>query len=81
MLRKIIYGSLNDAFNRLYREYFYLVDELTVLCFTATGAPPTARHMQILPMNQLITFGMKGSNYLVDRFMTLRFTAGSAVHA
>jgi hypothetical protein len=34
-----------------YREDFKLLDE-----FTATGAPPAMRHMQILLMNQLIMF-------------------------
>jgi hypothetical protein len=31
----------------MYREDFYSLDE-----FTATGAPPDAKHTQILPMNQ-----------------------------
>jgi hypothetical protein len=35
------------------------------------GAPPAARRIQILPMNQLVTFGMKGSNSLVDHLMVL----------
>jgi hypothetical protein len=43
-------------------EDFYLVEEFTALRFTAAGASLTARCTRILPMYQLITFGMKGSN-------------------
>jgi hypothetical protein len=35
-----------------YRENFYSLDEFTALHFTAVGAPPAARLMRILPMNQ-----------------------------
>jgi hypothetical protein len=36
----------------IYREDFYSLDEFMALHFTATGAPPAARRMRILPMNQ-----------------------------
>jgi hypothetical protein len=72
-----IYGCYTESF-------FNFVDRFTALCFTATGAPPAPRCIRILPMNQHawwpITFGMKGSNYLLDRLTTLCFTASSAVY-
>jgi hypothetical protein len=40
-----------------YRVFFKFID-----AFTVAGAPPAARRMRILPMNQPMTFGMKGSN-------------------
>jgi hypothetical protein len=43
----------------MYRDNFFSLDEFTALRFTVTGAPPAARLMRILPMNQPITFGMK----------------------
>jgi hypothetical protein len=46
----------------VYHIYREELDEFTALRFTAAGAPPAARLIQILPMNQPITFGMKGSN-------------------
>jgi hypothetical protein len=63
----------------MYMGYFYLVDEFMALCFTVTGPPPAVRCTQILPVNQLIMLGMKGSNQLVDCFMALCFIARSAV--
>jgi hypothetical protein len=46
-----------------YREVIGLIARFTALRFTETGAPPAARRIQILSMNQyacwLITFGMK----------------------
>jgi hypothetical protein len=45
-----------------YREVFNSLDEFMVLRFTASGVPPAAKRIQILPMNQSIMFGMKGSN-------------------
>jgi hypothetical protein len=38
------------------------LDEFTALRFTASGALLAARRIRILPMNQPITSGMKGSN-------------------
>jgi hypothetical protein len=47
----------------MYREVLTFADRLTALRFMATGAPPAARRIRILPMNQYpswpITFGMK----------------------
>jgi hypothetical protein len=43
----------------IYREDFKSLDEFTALRFTATGAPLAVRCIRILPMNQLIMFGMK----------------------
>jgi hypothetical protein len=45
-----------------YREVFNSLDEFTALCLTAAGVLPAMRRIQILPMNRLITFRMKGSN-------------------
>jgi hypothetical protein len=53
------------------------------LRFTAIGAPPDARRIRILPMNQhawwLITFGIMGNKFM-DRLTALCFKASSAVH-
>jgi hypothetical protein len=47
----------------MYMEVLTFVDRFTALRFTATGAPPAARRIQILQMNPYacwsITFGMK----------------------
>jgi hypothetical protein len=43
------------------------------------NAPPAARCIQILKMNQPM-IGIKGSKLLVDRLMVLCFMASSAVH-
>jgi hypothetical protein len=43
----------------IYREDFSSLDEFTALHFTMTGAPPAARCMRILLMNQPLKFGMK----------------------
>jgi hypothetical protein len=53
--------TYNDATHK-YRENFYSLDEFTALHLTAAGAPPAMRCIRILPMNKLITYGMKGSN-------------------
>jgi hypothetical protein len=45
-----------------YKEDFYLVNEFMSLRFMAAGVLHATRHIRILLMNQLITFGMKGSN-------------------
>jgi hypothetical protein len=37
---------------RIYREILTFVDQFTSLRFTATGAPPAAGRIRILPMNQ-----------------------------
>jgi hypothetical protein len=42
-----------------YREDFNSLDEVTAPRFTPISAPLAMRHMRILPMNQLITFGIK----------------------
>jgi hypothetical protein len=36
----------------MYREDFQSFDEFKAVRFPATGAPPAASRMQILPMNQ-----------------------------
>jgi hypothetical protein len=54
--------------HQVYREDFTLLTGSKALRFTATGAPPAAKRIEILLMNQHvwrpITFGMKGSSYL-----------------
>jgi hypothetical protein len=59
-----MFGDLQNRSSSVdYHIYIYREDlvEFTALRFTAAGAPPAARRIQILPMNQPITFGMKGS--------------------
>jgi hypothetical protein len=55
------------------------------LRFTAACALLAAKRIRIFPMNQHalwpITFGMKGSNELVDGLTALCFTASSVVPA
>jgi hypothetical protein len=41
-----------SAMAYIYREVVTFVEWFTLLPFTATGAPPAARHMQILKINQ-----------------------------
>jgi hypothetical protein len=47
-----------------YRGFLTFVDRFTALRYTGTGAPPAARRIRILPMNQHarwpIIFGFKG---------------------
>jgi hypothetical protein len=47
----------------IYREVLIVVDLFTNMPFTATGAPPVARRIRVLPMNQYafcpITLRMK----------------------
>jgi coenzyme F420-reducing hydrogenase gamma subunit len=52
----------NKVSVHLYREDFNSLDKFMALHFTVAGVPPAARRIQILLMNQPITFGMKGSN-------------------
>jgi hypothetical protein len=46
----------------IHREVFNSLDKFMALRFTVAGVPPADRRIQILPINQPITFGMKGSN-------------------
>jgi hypothetical protein len=68
--------SRNDIF-WLVREDF---SKLTSSWLCASRRPPAARRILILPINQPITFEIKGSNGLVDRLKVLCFTASSAIH-
>jgi hypothetical protein len=67
--------------HNIYRE-FNFVDQITVLRITATGAPPAARRVRVLPMNQHATFRMKESNlwtawwHYVSR-RAMRFVCGN----
>jgi hypothetical protein len=47
---------------KVYRVDFNSLEDFTALRFTAAGVPPAARCIRILPMNQLIKFGIKGTN-------------------
>jgi hypothetical protein len=57
---------LKDKINELamnsknkFRVFFKSIDESAALDFTVTSAPLAARRMQILPMDQPLTFGTK----------------------
>jgi hypothetical protein len=59
----LYYILLNLVIQCDYREVLTVIDRFMAQWFTATGAPPAARRIQILPMNQYacwpITLGMK----------------------
>jgi hypothetical protein len=53
-IRKNVYVyNIVYLYTHIYREVLTFVDRFTALCFTATGAPPAAKRIRILPMNQL----------------------------
>jgi hypothetical protein len=55
----------------LYREDFKSLDEFTALRITAAGVLPAARRIRTLLMNQLVTFGRKGSKLNVNTLQAL----------
>lgn len=54
----------------------FLVARFTALCLTATGAPPAARCIGIIPMNE----GMRKRVKFLDSLTALHFTVITVVH-
>jgi hypothetical protein len=65
-------------------KFIIIVDRITALRFTVTGAPPAARSIRILPMNQhawrSIIFGIKRRCEFVVHVTTLCFAVSNAVY-